>query len=151
MKLELSLCRALGREGRDGAPSVSPKELWGEFDKSTLVIADIASSNSVRNIGNSPDVCVSFVDIFRQHGFKAYGRASIISKSDPEYHDLGFDLLRIAGTKFEIRNIIKVDVARIGRILAPSYKLLPDIGEAEMMEDAFRSYGVKPVDSHRNV
>lgn len=128
-----------------GAPSVSPKELWGEFGEDVLVIADLASSNSVRNIGDNPSVCVSFIDIFRQRGFKVYGQASIIPRIDQEFQVLGASLLQIAGTKFKIRNIIKVDVERIGRILAPSYKLFPDIGDTEMMAESFRTYSVRPV------
>jgi hypothetical protein len=129
---------------RHGAPSVSPKEIWNAFDKETLVVADIASSNSVRNIQENPEVCLSFIDIFRQRGFKIYGQATIVAKTDPQYRILGSHLFQAAGTKFEIRNVIKVDVERIGRILAPSYGLMSEVKESEIMEDAFKTYGVRP-------
>ena len=49
----------------DGVPSATPKEMFATSGEDRLVIADIASSNSVRNIRENPSVCISFVDIFR--------------------------------------------------------------------------------------
>ena len=49
----------------DGVPSATPKEMFATSGEDRFVIADIASSNSVRNIRENPSVCISFVDIFR--------------------------------------------------------------------------------------
>jgi len=65
---------------KDGEPNVSPKEMFTWQDEQTLLIAHIASPNSVANIRNNPNVCVSFVDVFVQKGFKLKGRARIIEK-----------------------------------------------------------------------
>jgi predicted pyridoxine 5'-phosphate oxidase superfamily flavin-nucleotide-binding protein len=56
----------------NGQPNVSPKEIFAVFDSEHLVIANIASPMSVRNIGVNPRVCVSFIDVFVQKGFKVH-------------------------------------------------------------------------------
>jgi len=63
-----------------GVPNVSPKEIFDSYNDDRIVIADIASSNSVRNIRAHPAVCVSFIDVFRQRGFKIVGTATIIPR-----------------------------------------------------------------------
>lgn len=47
-----------------GRPNVSPKEVFAVFDAERLVIANIASPTSFRNIEINPRVCVGFVDVF---------------------------------------------------------------------------------------
>jgi predicted pyridoxine 5'-phosphate oxidase superfamily flavin-nucleotide-binding protein len=42
-----------------GQPSVAPKEIYAVFDETHIVIAHIASPQSVANIAHSPRVCVS--------------------------------------------------------------------------------------------
>lgn len=63
-----------------GIPSVTPKEIFASHGDDRIVIADIASSGSVRNVQGRPKVCVSFVDVFRQRGFKLTGRAEIVQQ-----------------------------------------------------------------------
>ncbi|MDE2913817.1 MAG: pyridoxamine 5'-phosphate oxidase family protein [Paracoccaceae bacterium] len=127
-----------------GEPSVSPKELWGIAGEDSLVIADIASANSVANIRNRSRVCVSFIEIFRQKGMKLYGEAEIIPSSTDSFQDLGEELLTIAGDRFVVRNLIHVHVDRARKIIAPSYMFFPDIDEEKMIQESFRTYGVLP-------
>lgn len=144
--IEASVLCWLATVDGDGHPSVSPKELWMPHDDETIVVADIASANSVRNVRGNPKVCVSFVDVFRQRGFKLYGEARVVAGSEPAFGQLAQGLLEKAGDRFVVRNVIAVSVTRVGRILAPSYTLYPEIGEEGMMENAFRTYGVRPTD-----
>jgi predicted pyridoxine 5'-phosphate oxidase superfamily flavin-nucleotide-binding protein len=58
-----------------GVPNCSPKEAFTFRGESELVIANIASPESVRNIQANPNVCVSFVNVFKQKGFKLSGTA----------------------------------------------------------------------------
>lgn len=142
--LENSVLCWLATVSEAGAPNVSPKEMFTLYDDETLVIADIMSPVTVRNIRANPKVCVSFVDVFRMKGFKVEGEAAIVPKDDPAFDELGRDLLRMAGPDFPIRNVIRVRIARVSRILAPSYSLFPDRPEEERMESAYRTYGVRP-------
>ena len=128
----------------DGVPSVSPKEMFATSGDDWLVIADIASSNSVRNIRANPSVCVSFVDIFRQRGFKVIGRARVIAPEDDGFQQLGANLIEQIGDRFRINHIICVQVSRVERIWAPTYRFYPGTTEQELMEDAYRLYGVRP-------
>ncbi|TZG37702.1 pyridoxamine 5'-phosphate oxidase family protein [Agrobacterium sp. B1(2019)] len=129
----------------DGTPSVTPKEIFSGHGDEHIVIADIASSHSVHNAIARPKVCVSFVDVFRQKGFKLTGNARIVAADDSDFQALGADLLRMAGTDFPIRNIIAVKVESVSRIWAPSYKLFPERSENDRMWSAYETYGVRPV------
>jgi len=135
----------LATVGRDGLPNVTPKEIFSSHGDDRIVVADIASANSVANIRATPGVCVSFIDVFRQRGFKIKGMATIVPPDSDDFADLGATLLRMAGDAFPIRHVIAVRVDRVERILAPSYHLFPERTEAERMEDAYAAYGVRPV------
>lgn len=125
--------------GPDGAPSVSPKEIFAPLGNSRLVIADVASTGSVANVRAHPSVCVSFIDIFRQKGFKLRGRADIVSPDDARFAGESAPLRPIAGEAFPIRNIISVAVERIERIWAPSYAVFPERTDQERMAPIMRA------------
>lgn len=93
-----------------GTPSVTPKEIFASYGDDRIVIADIASSGSVRNLRGHSRVCVSFVDVFRQCGFKITGGAEVIQRHDPRFDEFGAELLQIAGIDYPIRNIICIEV-----------------------------------------
>lgn len=144
VELDRSVLCWLATASADGAPNVSPKEIFAGFGQDTIVIADIASPVSVRNIRANPKVCVSFIDIFRQRGFKASGMARIIAPDEEGFSRYGADLIEKAGSDFPIRHLILVSVQHIARIKAPSYLLFPDRTEDERMREAYRTYGVQP-------
>lgn len=128
----------------DGFPTVSPKQIWDCYDANTLVVADIASPGSVRNIQQNPAACVSFLDVFRQKGFKLIGTARIVPPQDPAFPDLSAKLVAAAGERFEVRNVIALNVTRARPIIAPSYALYR-ASEHDMKQDAYATYGVRPV------
>ena len=117
----------------EGTPNVTPKEIFSCYGDDRLVVADIASANTVRNIRTHSAVCASFVDVFRQRGFKIVGTATIVSPENADFPIIGIELLRKAGTAFPIRHIISIKIARVSRIWAPSYTLFPDRAEADRM------------------
>ncbi len=131
----------------DGQPNVSPKEIFTLADDTTLLVADIMSPITVTNIASNPQVCLSFVDVFRMKGFKVTGHAVIIPSSAPEFAELGRDLLALAGPDFPIRNLIRIRIDHIAPIKAPSYAIFPNRSEAERMDSAFKTYGVRPVEA----
>ena len=77
----------------DGQPNVSPKEMFAALDADRLVIANIQSPRSVRNLRANPRVCVSFVDVFRQRGYKVLGTAANVLKSDDRFESLAAPLV----------------------------------------------------------
>lgn len=128
-----------------GQPNVSPKEVFATVDAGHLVIAHIASPTSVRNLADNPRVCVSFVNVFTQKGFKLQGEAAVIWSADPRFAGLAPLLLAQTQGKFPIRAAILVRVTAVEPIVAPSYRLFPDdTTEASQAASAMRTYGVVP-------
>ncbi|MEQ9617167.1 MAG: pyridoxamine 5'-phosphate oxidase family protein [Phycisphaerales bacterium] len=128
---------------RAGEPSVSPKQVFTHRD-GTILISNIASPNSAKNIKANPSVCVVVLDIFRQKGYQLYGRADVVTSADASFEALAAPLRDIAGDAFPFRSIFRVEVIRVALILAPRYRLNPETTEADQVEDAMRSYGVRP-------
>jgi len=126
-----------------GRPNVSPKETFAGYGSARLLIANIASPGSVRNIQDNPAVCVSFVDVFVQKGFKARGRASLVLPSATTYGELVAPLERITEGQYPIHSIIDVQVEEIEAIRAPSYQIHEGTTEQAMVEEAMQTYGVR--------
>jgi hypothetical protein len=129
----------------DGVPNVSPKEIFTYQGDDRIIIADIASPKSVANVRSRPPVCVSFVDVFRQRGFKVKGHATVMAADDPRYPEAVENLGLLAGSEYKIRSVIAVTVERVSRLWAPSYLVYPDRTDRERLETGYRTYGVKPL------
>ena len=128
-----------------GQPNVSPKEVFAAVDAEHLVIAHIASPTTVRHLASNPRVCVSFVNVFTQKGFKLLGEATAVLPADPRFAGLEPLLLSQTQGKFPIRAAILVTVTAVEPIVAPSYRLFPsDTTEASQVASAMRTYGVVP-------
>ena len=128
-----------------GQPNVSPKEIFAVFDAEHLVIANIASPTSARNIGGNPRVCVSFIDVFVQKGFKVIGSARNVLRDDPEFSRWSAPLEAMAGPRFPIHSVLVVLASAVEPILAPSYRLYAaETTEQSQVTLAMRAYGVQP-------
>ena len=134
----------LATTGKDGAPNVSPKEAWLINETGQVVIAEIASAQSLRNVRACPSVCVAFLDVFTQKGYQLYGRARIVERDAPSFARVGRRLIDWAEPKFIVRNLFLVDVDRARPIVAPSYGISPAPSETDMTEESYRTYGVRP-------
>ncbi len=86
---------------------------------------------------------MSFIDIFRERGFKIVGKAKIIPPESEDFAASGAELLRMAGEDFLIGNVISVGIDRISRIWAPSYALFPERTDEERMQSSYAAYGVR--------
>ena len=95
----------------------------------------------------NPRVCISFIDIFRQRGFKVKGEARLILPDDPEFPIKGAELFKKAGNDFKIRSLFFVKIKSVQKILAPSYSIFPDRTVDQQMLNAYKTYGVSPVKS----
>lgn len=126
----------------DGVPNVSPKEVFTYFEEAYIIIANIASPQSVRNIQNNPDVCIGFINIFIQKGFQVKGKAEIINKTAPEYNRMKDSLLHITKGKYPFPSITKVLVEQTKNIIAPKYFLYPETTEKQQIESAMETYGM---------
>lgn len=131
----------------DGAPNVSPKEIFTAFGRHTLLVANIASPTTVRNIRANSRVCVSFVDVFVQKGYKLRGVAEVVKRSDSRYAELEAPLVLITGGVFPIHSVIAIQVTAVEPIVAPSYRWIPGTTEASQVAGAWKTYGVLPMPS----
>jgi predicted pyridoxine 5'-phosphate oxidase superfamily flavin-nucleotide-binding protein len=130
----------------DGQPNVSPKEVWAIADEQHVVVAHIASPISARNISQNPQVCLSFVDVFVQKGFKLIGTAREVQANDAEFTDWAETLLAMVGRRFTIQSVLVVHVQSVAAIVAPSYRFYPhDTTEASQVASAMRTYNVQAV------
>lgn len=132
----------LATADKNGCPNVSPKEMFVASEEDRLLIANIASPESVKNIKLNPNVCASFVHVFKQKGFKLAGKAQIIEEENLGYSGLKEELYSLGGRDFEIKSIILVTINKVSPIVAPSYWLFPETTESSQIEQSLKTYGV---------
>ncbi|ABC29796.1 predicted flavin-nucleotide-binding protein structurally related to pyridoxine 5'-phosphate oxidase [Hahella chejuensis KCTC 2396] len=133
----------LATSSLEGEPNVSPKEIFLALNPTTILIANIASPISERNIRNNPRVCVSYIDVFEQRGCKIKGAARVVEPADPEWNDYLNKLKTLAGENFPIKNIFEISISKCANILAPSYLLFPEVNVEQQIESAKKAYGVE--------
>ena len=123
-------------------PNVSPKEIFTSHGIDTIIIANIASPQTVKNIRQNEQVCVSFIDILIQKGYQLKGLATIVTDSDTDYKELKTKLEVMTGGNFPFASITKIKVNQVKQILAPSYVFYPDTSEKGQIESAKKAYGL---------
>jgi len=134
----------LATSDSDNEPNVSPKEIFTHFGDHTLLIAHLASPISARNIKENPKVCVSFVDVFVQKGFKIKGIAKLIEKEHKDFDEKLKPLTDLFSDKLPIKAVIEIEIQKVEPIIAPSYFLFAETTEASQIESAMKTYKVKP-------
>lgn len=132
----------LATASAEGIPNVSPKEIFSFYGAEQIIIANIASPQSMRNIRENNQVCLSFIDILVQKGFQLKGKAEIVKKTEPEFHEMEKVLLKMTGGKFPFSSIISITIKEVKPILAPKYILYPETTEEEQIASAKKAYGI---------
>lgn len=125
----------------DGAPNVSPKELFAIVD-GHVVVANVASPRSALNLAVRPEACLSFVDAFAQKGFKVTGTVRAVAPGEADFARWSAPLRAMAGDTFVIRSVFVLAPKRVEAILAPSYRFVPGTTEASQSAAAMARYGV---------
>ena len=123
-------------------PNVSPKEIFNYYGIDNFIIANITSPQTVRNIKQNNNVCISFIDVLVQKGFQIKGKAEIIDKADSEFLEMKKILTKMTEGKFPFASITKVTIEKVKPIIAPKYILYPETTEKQQIEDAKKAYGV---------
>lgn len=132
----------LATSDRENQPNVSPKEVFTHFKNQYIIIANIASPNTVKNIKQNSKVCVSFIEVFLQKGFQLKGEARIVTSKDSGFKNMETELLKITKGLYPFKSITKIQVESIKPIIAPSYILYPDIEDAVRISNAKKAYGL---------
>lgn len=131
----------LATADNDGFPNCSPKEVFTYFGDSDVLIADIASPQSVKNLKFNPKVCVSFVHILKQKGFKLMGTAEYVPSTDDAFVSLFRHIEPLSGA-FPVNGIIRMKIASIQPIIAPSYRMVKGTTEESQIASARIAYGL---------
>ena len=132
----------LATSAADNMPNVSPKEIFCYFEDDTIIVANIASPQTVKNIRANKNVCISFIDILKQKGFQLKGAAEIIEKSATDFSKMEKMLLHLTEGKFPFATITKITITSSKPIIAPKYLLYPNSTEEQQVESAKKSYGL---------
>lgn len=132
----------LATASTEGIPNVSPKEIFTAYGTDRIIVANIASPQSVENIKQNKNVCISFIDIMVQKGFQVKGQARIIGKADPEFREMERRLTEMTGGKFPFATVTEITLEEVKPILAPKYVLYPETTEAEQIDSARKTYGL---------
>ncbi len=133
----------LATSSADNIPNVSPKEVFTHFDDTYVIVANIASPQTVRNIQENPNVCISFIDVLVQKGFQLKGEAEIVDSKDVKYQDMKEKLTSLTGGKFPFNTITRIKIQSAKPILAPSYQFFPETKEEDQVAVAKKQYGIK--------
>lgn len=135
------LCWLATTDG-DGQPNVSPKEMFMAFGDDRIIIANIASPQTVKNIRTQPLVAVSFIDVLVQKGYQLKGVARIVGKGDVGFEELAAPLKEMAGDKFPFSTLTEIKIEKAKPIIAPRYLLFPGTTEEEQIRAARKQYGI---------
>lgn len=127
----------------ENVPNVSPKEIFNYYGTDKIIVANIASPQTVLNIKQNENICISFVDILVQKGFQIKGKAKIIEKTDLEFAEMEKVLTKMTEGKFPFTTITKITIGQVKPIIAPKYVLYPETTEKEQIESAKKTYGIE--------
>lgn len=128
-----------------GQPNVSPKEIFLVCEAPYIVVANIASPNTVRNVRANPKVCLSFIDIFVQKGHKVLGLCDYITRGDAHFEQWASGLMALAEPKFKLAGVFVIKATQVQDIVAPSYTFYADqVTQTQQIASAMQTYGVMP-------
>ena len=130
----------LATVSKTGMPNVSPKEIFKYYGEDQVIIANIASPQSVRNIKQNEQVCLSFIDILVQKGFQLKGEAVIVTNQDEDFPKMEAVLLEMTEGKFPFKTITAIRINKVKPIIAPRYLLYPETTEAAQIASAKKAY-----------
>lgn len=150
MKLNIEIKKCINKSvlcwlatvSNENIPNVSPKEIFNHFKTDKIIIANIASPQSVKNIKQNTNICLSFIDILVQKGFQLKGKARIVEKTDVDFLEMEKTLVKMTEGKFPFATITEITIQQVKPIIAPKYILYPETTEKEQIESAKRQYGI---------
>lgn len=116
----------LAKVPEKGVPNVSPKELFIFEREKQLLIANIASPQSVKNIRANPQVCVSGVNIWTQKGLQCKCKAVVIGPKKKRFEQKEILFKTLIQGKFKVLHIIQIQIETVKKIKATSYLFIKE-------------------------
>lgn len=118
----------------ENVPNVSPKEIFNHYGTDKIIVANIASPQTVRNLKLNENVCVSFIDVLVQKGFQIKGKARIVERSDSEFLEMEKVLTKMTSGNFPFATITEITLEEVKPIISPKYVLYPKTTETEQID-----------------
>ncbi len=120
----------------DGSPNLSPKGLAFILDDRQIVIGEVRSPASIKNLDFQPIAELNVVDRNLRKGYRFKGTC-VVHKSGKEF-DLLTEFLRSKGAVSPIQSIIVMTVEHVHQISSPVYDR--DVTEEEVRSQWTRYY-----------
>lgn len=111
--MDRSILCWLATVSSENIPNVSPKEIFNYYGTDKIIVANMASPQTVLNIKQNTNVCISFIDILVQKGFQIKGKAKIIVKADSEFPEIEKILTKMTGGDFPFSTITEIKIEHI--------------------------------------
>ncbi|MGN6437085.1 MAG: hypothetical protein ACTHMM_11155, partial [Agriterribacter sp.] len=90
--------------------------------------------------------CFRFFDFLVHMVFTIKPIATLIKNHDSTFKEKAKLLTDLFTDKFPISAVIEIEITKVDKIEAPSYFLYPDTTEQSQIENAMRTYKVKPIE-----
>lgn len=103
----------------DGSPNLSPKGITFVYDQNRIVIGEVRSPGSIKNLRANPIAELNVVDRNTRKGFRFKGVCKIHTSG--EEYDQFLAFLRTQGVQSEIRSIIIMVVEVAKPLISPIY------------------------------
>lgn len=131
----------------DGTPNLSPKGTTKVWDDSSLIFADLASPNTIRNLRHNPAIEVNVVDPISRKGYRFKGTARVLTEGDEFERALAFyEYNGLADPRRRIHAIVIIAVTQAQPLISPAY----DSGASEAeIRAQWKRYWAQ-VESHGN-
>ena len=107
----------------DGKPAVSPKGMSIILDDNTLVIGNIRSPQTARNININPAVEVNYLDVLSRKAVRISGSARYVKKGTEEFDILHPCFHRWSNLSQKLRGIFVINIESAKIITSPVYDL----------------------------
>ena len=124
----------------DGTPNLSPKSSLRVFDNNHLLFANMASPNTLRNLGRNPATEINCVDVFSRRGYRFKGTATIHSGRDPIFLSLKSDVAAEHGDSIPVYDGCLVKILSATSILSPAYTFIEGVTEEKLRAAYFEKY-----------
>ena len=142
MRLTVDIKRTIDRSAlcwlatasTNGAPNVSPKELFACLGSSQIIVANVASPQTERNIIENNSVCISFIDMVTNQGYQIKGKAHIINNSMTEFVHMEKVLLNSPKKYLPFTSITQINIEVCKPIMAPRYALCAESSEYHQIQ-----------------
>ena len=125
----------------DGRPNLSPKASLTVWDDTHLSFANIASPNTIENLGHNPAVEVNVVNFLARRGYRFKGTAEVFD-SGPVFDRIKKTLSEREGPEYPCYHGVLITVETAAPLMSPGYAFIPGATEAAFREMWAQRYGV---------